>query len=103
MPKGILKKKPSTASLKRKWIKFAETELVKVVSRARDYSVLKKQGPRGPWTIGIEIVGREAMRSLNSKYRKKNRPTDVLSFPTGAPFWEQGHLGDLVICLPVLR
>ncbi len=27
--------------------------------------------------------------------------TDVLSFPAGEPFWSQGFLGSLAICLPV--
>ena len=30
--------------------------------------------------ISLALVGRKEMQSLNQKYRKKNQPTDVLSF-----------------------
>ena len=48
------------------------------------------------------IVGERAIRTLNRKFLKKDRPTDVLSFPLG----EKGpdgkfYLGDIVIAVPV--
>ncbi len=52
--------------------------------------------------ITLAFVGERAMRTLNRKFRKKDRPTDVLSFPLG----EKGadgkfYLGDIVIAVPV--
>lgn len=51
-------------------------------SRAREVSVL--------------FCGDRGMRSLNRRYRRKDRSTDVLAFP-GA---DGGPLGDIVISVP---
>jgi probable rRNA maturation factor len=67
--------------------------------------------------LSVRLVGRAEGRKLNSQYRGKNYPTNVLSFPAGpwaaAPARavqraSAAHigvtpLGDLVICPPVLR
>jgi probable rRNA maturation factor len=52
--------------------------------------------------ITLAFVGERAIRTLNRKFMKKDRPTDVLSFPLG----EKGadgkfYLGDIVIAVPV--
>jgi probable rRNA maturation factor len=43
------------------------------------------------------------MSRLNRSYRGKTYATDVLSFPAPPVFRRQGHLGELIICLPVLK
>ena len=43
--------------------------------------------------VAIALVNDARMRALNRSYRKKDRPTDVLSFPAGG----NGQLGDIVI------
>lgn len=48
--------------------------------------------------LTLRIVGNAESRSLNRRYRNKDRPTNVLSFPSDAP----GVLGDLVLCAPVV-
>jgi probable rRNA maturation factor len=57
--------------------------------------------------MGVRVVGAAESRRLNSQYRGKNRPTNVLSFPVaplpGKPVGEARPLGDLVICPQVLR
>jgi len=47
-------------------------------------------------------VGERAIQTLNRKFLKKNKPTDVLSFPLGekAPDGKY-YLGDIVISVPV--
>jgi len=43
--------------------------------------------------LAVALITDAHMRSLNRTYRRKDRPTDVLSFPSDAP----GALGDIVI------
>lgn len=48
--------------------------------------------------LSLSLVGDEAIRALNLKYRGRNAPTDVLSFPLdGAPAEAERLLGDVVI------
>lgn len=49
--------------------------------------------------VTVRIVGAAESRALNRRYRGKDRPTNVLSFPYGEP----GVLGDLVVCAPVVN
>lgn len=48
--------------------------------------------------VFIFLSSRE-MQKINLKFRKKNCPTDVLSFQSG----DQLALGELIFCLPVLK
>jgi len=47
----------------------------------------------------VAIVGDARVRTLNRRYRRKNQPTDVLSFQSD----EDHHLGDVVIAAGVAR
>jgi probable rRNA maturation factor len=53
--------------------------------------------------LSIRIVGDASSRSLNARYRSKDKPTNVLSF-AGAGLAPDGRsfLGELVICAPVV-
>ncbi len=57
--------------------------------------------------IGVRVVGRAESRRLNARYRGKDGPTNVLSFPAAPlPAAARGAakpLGDLVICAQVVR
>jgi probable rRNA maturation factor len=44
-------------------------------------------------TITVAIVPDARVRALNRKFRRKDKPTDVLSFPSD----QRGYLGDVVI------
>ncbi len=60
------------------------------------------QAPAGEMVI--RVVDAEEGRTLNRQWRKRDRATNVLSFPgealAGLP-WQP--LGDIVICAPVVR
>ena len=53
--------------------------------------------------LSVRVVGTARSRSLNARYRNKDKPTNVLSFG-GAGRTPDGrhYLGDLVICAPVV-
>lgn len=56
-----------------------------------------------PSALSVRIVGKARSRSLNSHYRRQDKPTNVLSF-AGAGRAPDGRcfLGELVICAPVV-
>ncbi len=56
-----------------------------------------------PAAVSVRVVGAARSRTLNARYRRKDRPTNVLSF-SGAGLAPDGvcHLGELVICAPVV-
>lgn len=59
------------------------------------------------WDLSLLFCGDEFMRALNRDYRKKDEPTDVLSFPMGDTI-EKGErsvflAGDIVISIPALQ
>ncbi len=57
----------------------------------------------GDATVVVRIVDEPESRQLNRDYRGKDRPTNVLSFPfEPPPGIPEEHLGDLVICAPVV-
>ncbi len=57
--------------------------------------------------IGVSVVGPAESRSLNARFRGRDKPTNVLSFPVAELPSGSGDeprpLGDLVICPHVLR
>ena len=53
--------------------------------------------------VSVLLVGDRSMRTLNHRYRGKDRTTDVLSFPLRGgkhAMVQPGLLGDIVICVP---
>jgi probable rRNA maturation factor len=48
--------------------------------------------------LSVALIGNAEMRKLNAKYRKKDYPTDVLSFPVEGIMPEETRLlGDVII------
>ena len=77
---------PSHASLRR-WARAALTGL-----RRRKVAVT------------LRIVGKQESARLNARYRRKDKPTNVLSFPFEPPPGARSDLlGDIVICADVVR
>jgi len=54
--------------------------------------------------LTVRLVAEEEMSELNRKYRHKQGPTNVLSFPfEDPPGVSSGILGDIVICAPMVK
>jgi probable rRNA maturation factor len=54
--------------------------------------------------LSIVLVGDKEMRKLNARYRKKNKTTDVLSFPSGERLASGAVLlGDVIISVEQAR
>ncbi len=59
--------------------------------------------------ISVSLVGEARIKKLNNKYRKKNKATDVLSFPMEGKSvirnskYAIRDLGDIFICLPFAK
>ena len=53
-----------------------------------------KKYKKSDFDLSIAIIGDERMRKLNNSYRKKNKPTDVLSFEGDK---RDKFLGEIVI------
>lgn len=56
--------------------------------------------------VCIRIVDRDESQQLNAKYRKQNKPTNVLSFPSKLPEsikLDKHLIGDIVICADVVE
>jgi probable rRNA maturation factor len=56
-------------------------------------------GRRGE--LGIHVVDSRESRALNVRWRGRDKPTNVLSFPA-APGVRPVQIGDLVVCAPVV-
>lgn len=68
-----------------------------------------KKIKRGNAELSVVFVGERRMRTLNRRYRLKNRPTDVLSFSQeGAETFVKTpervvRLGEVILCAPVAK
>lgn len=49
--------------------------------------------------LAIVFTDAKKIKKLNREYRKRDEPTDVLSFPAG----EKGDMGDIFICTSIAR
>jgi len=70
-------------------------------------TTLRHIGTQSDCEIGIACVDLDQSQQLNLEYRRKDKPTNVLSFPSEIPeeilpMLAARPLGDLVICIPVV-
>jgi len=77
------------------------------VSRLRKFvSLLSRRLRVDGHSFSIVLVSDRAIRRLNRDFRNQDKPTDVLSFPTGpedAPHLDKPGLGDMIISVETAR
>jgi probable rRNA maturation factor len=95
--------------------KLGRKYLNSLLKRALMHPGLRKSFPKSMGkkkvVIELSLVSKADMKKLNRSWRGKDRPTDILSFPMPKLFLtkvfvrdlNEIHLGELVICLPILK
>jgi probable rRNA maturation factor len=81
--------------LRKSVVGLSDTGLAQFVVRASRASKLKG-------TVNVLVTGSAELRSLNRRFRAKDQPTDVLSFPPG-PSFVNGVAGDIAISADIAR
>jgi probable rRNA maturation factor len=111
----VQKRLPKLKSEESAFEKLGHKYLSTLLKVALKQPGLKKSFPgnRGSKKIIIELslVTKAEIKKLNRSWRGKNQATDILSFPMPKLFQtkifvrdlNEIHLGELVICLPVLK
>lgn len=84
-----------------------ELELKRVQLKKIIETTLRHVGYKEDCEIGVACVDLAESQQLNLQYREKDKPTNVLSFPSDIPeevlpMLDALPLGDLVICIPVV-
>tara|TARA_B100001996_G_scaffold213940_1_gene164330 strand:- start:1238 stop:1684 length:447 start_codon:yes stop_codon:yes gene_type:complete len=69
---------------------------LKTLSRKK-YFKKKKQ------IFSILLTNNQKMKNLNNKFRKKNKPTDVLSFPIYHKMLNNLYIGDIAISYEIIN
>ncbi len=75
--------------------------LPRAAAVARRAAAAALEGQRKACELSIVLTGDAVVRRLNRRYRRKDKPTNVLSFPAGAE--AAPLLGDVVIAFGVTR
>ena len=75
------------------------SDLIKVLLQVKpDLKQIFRDRP-----VNLSFISKEAIKELNSEFLKKDKPTNILSFPsTGLSFGDE-ILGDIAICPEIIK
>jgi probable rRNA maturation factor len=82
--------------LRRKIVGLSETSLANFLLRAR-----RSVGLKG--SVTLVVTSSQEIRSLNARFRGKNKATDVLAFPADSPAQDRGVAGEIAISADIAR
>ncbi|OFZ84899.1 MAG: rRNA maturation RNase YbeY [Bdellovibrionales bacterium RIFOXYD1_FULL_44_7] len=88
---------------KKQWEKQANIIIRKLVKKASLDPSFRKKLPRKPPVIDVQFITPARIKELNGFYRRKDQVTDILTFPAPKIFFDNGFMGELFVCLPVLN
>jgi probable rRNA maturation factor len=81
-----------------KWLQKVVLRTTRGLSKSK-IPLKKKRQLLSAQSITLAFVSTMSIQKLNRFYRKINKPTDILSFSS----LEAASLGELALCLPVIR
>ncbi len=61
------------------------------------FTALSEAAPSFEGTVSLSVVSEDEIKKLNARFRRMDKVTDVLSFPSGEGI-DGEFLGDIVIC-----
>lgn len=77
------------------------TKTVRIVLEAA-LAETKLKNSKNNFEIAVVLADDDFVKNLNSQYRGKNKPTNVLSFPDES-FEESGNLGDIILSIETIE
>lgn len=80
-------------------VKYLNQALQCVIENLLPKKIRNKKELQIKKEITFVFLPSQSMKTINFQFRKKNKPTDVLSFSSEDP----DSLGELLFCLPVLK
>ena len=69
---------------------------IKKLSKIRSFEYKSQE-------FSILLTNNKEIKILNNKFRKKNKPTDVLSFPISNKYIKKGYIGDIAISFDFIK
>ena len=64
--------------------------------------ILKEEGKKD-YYLSVALVGLSRIKKLNKKYLNRDYGTDILAFPETDKFPKINNLGEIIICLQVVK
>lgn len=93
----------SKSNLENNKAHIASKDLQALINMIYDYFLAKKIRNKAlikqAKELTVVFLSSAEMKKINSQFRKKNKPTDILSFASHDPL----SLGELLLCIDVLK
>jgi len=85
----------------KKWQKYIKNPSIYIKNKLNKLSKFKDFKKKKEFSI--ILTDNKNMKNLNKKFRKKNMPTDVLSFPINNLLKNKKYIGDIAISFEIVN